>query len=235
MLKTVGEQQDERRRLSPRDRHSAEPGRSVVEPRQPQDRPLRRGRHRGDGGGARASPSLTEDDRFHLHFALGKALEDRGDSPRPASPIMPTGNRLRRASTRLRRRPTSTRMSTASIALFTPDFFAAARGWGCPAPDPIFILGLPRAGSTLIEQILASHPPVEGTMELPDIPLIARRRGGRRSGGEPAATPIAWPTSTAKRWPRWASEYLERARRSSAIPTGPCSSTSCPTTGRMSG
>src|SRR6202043_360147 len=58
-------------------------------------------------------------------------------------------------------------------AVFTADFFAARRDAGCPAADPIFIVGLPRAGSTLIEQILASHSAVEGTMELPDIPRFA--------------------------------------------------------------
>ena len=62
-----------------------------------------------------------------------------------------------------------------SIALFTPDFLAERAGQGCDAPDPIFILGMPRAGSTLIEQILSSHSLVEGTSELPDIPALARR------------------------------------------------------------
>ena len=61
----------------------------------------------------------------------------------------------------------------------TPAFFAARQGWGCPAPDPIFILGLTRAGSTLLEQILASHPLVEGTQELPDIQRYALDMHGR--------------------------------------------------------
>jgi hypothetical protein len=56
-----------------------------------------------------------------------------------------------------------------SRALFSSEFFAARSGWGAPAPDPIFIVGLPRSGSTLLEQILSSHPAVEGTMELPDV------------------------------------------------------------------
>ncbi len=59
------------------------------------------------------------------------------------------------------------------------DFFRARAGWGCTAPDPVFIVGLPRAGSTLVEQILASHPAIEGTMELPDILVLARKLGGR--------------------------------------------------------
>jgi hypothetical protein len=70
-------------------------------------------------------------------------------------------------------------------ALFTPDFFEARAGWGCPSAEPIFIVGLPRSGSTLVEQILASHSAVEGTMELPDITALARRVGrldSRRDG-----------------------------------------------------
>ena len=120
---------------------------------------------------------LADDDRFHLHFALGKAFEDRGEAERSFGHYA-EGNRLRRAlidydssimGEHVRR----------SIDLFTPDFFEARANWGNPAPDPIFIVGLPRAGSTLIEQILASHPAIEGTTELPDIPMIAKRLGGR--------------------------------------------------------
>ncbi len=73
-----------------------------------------------------------------------------------------------------------------SKALFTKEFFAARAGAGIAAPDPIFILGLPRAGSTLLEQILASHSLVEGTMELPDIPRIARELAGSNGGDEAA-------------------------------------------------
>jgi hypothetical protein len=80
-----------------------------------------------------------------------------------------------------------TRFVRRSIALFTPEFFAARTGWGAAAADPIFILGLPRAGSTLLEQILASHSLVEGTMELPDLPQIARELALRGAGGADAA------------------------------------------------
>jgi hypothetical protein len=68
-----------------------------------------------------------------------------------------------------------------SKAVFTPEFFAARAGGGAPARDPIFIVGMPRAGSTLLEQILASHSQVEGTMELPNIPQIARELAGEGS------------------------------------------------------
>jgi hypothetical protein len=69
--------------------------------------------------------------------------------------------------------------------MFTGRFLAEREGWGAPAGDPIFIVGLPRSGSTLIEQILASHSAVEGTMELPDIGLIANRLAKTTRGGYP--------------------------------------------------
>jgi hypothetical protein len=78
-----------------------------------------------------------------------------------------------------------------SRALFTPEFFQARAGWGLEDPAPIFVVGLPRSGSTLIEQILASHSQVEGTMELPDIVTLARGLGGRRRGAEAPAYPDA--------------------------------------------
>ena len=65
------------------------------------------------------------------------------------------------------------------IAVCTPAFFARRAGWGNPAADPIFILGLPRSGSTLLEQILASHSQVEGTQELSDIQRIVQELQGR--------------------------------------------------------
>jgi len=118
---------------------------------------------------------LSEDDRLHLHFALGKALEDRGEAE-DSFRHYARGNAIRREQ--LPYDPTDTDEQVArAAAIYTPEFFAARAGWGCPAPDPIFILGMPRAGSTLIEQILASHSQVEGTMELPDIPALAARIG----------------------------------------------------------
>ena len=128
------------------------------------------------------SADIAEDDRFHLHFALGKAFEDRGQAE-PSFVHYGTANRLRRAT--LTYEPADiTRHVERSIAFFTAELFAARAGQGCAAADPIFIVGLPRAGSTLIEQILASHPAIEGTSELPDIPAIARRLGGRKSSGD---------------------------------------------------
>jgi tetratricopeptide (TPR) repeat protein len=114
-------------------------------------------------------------DRYHLHFALGKALEDQEDWQRSFDHYA-EGNRLRRQE-----RPYDPeRMTThveRTVALF--DRASLTRGGGHSSREPIFIVGLPRAGSTLIEQILASHSEVEGTMELPDIGTIAADLGGR--------------------------------------------------------
>ena len=122
---------------------------------------------------ALARADIAPEDRFHLDFALGKALEDRGDAA-AAFAHYAAGNALRRESLDYDADETS-RFVDVLIALATPEFLAARAGRGFAATDPIFVLGMPRAGSTLVEQILASHSAVEGTSELPDIPLLARR------------------------------------------------------------
>jgi tetratricopeptide (TPR) repeat protein len=116
-------------------------------------------------------PDLSDEDRLHLHYALGKALEDLGDDG-PAFENYAEGARIRRGQVAYDTAATTTHTER-SMTLFTPAFFADRAGWGDPDPAPIFIVGLPRSGSTLIEQILASHSAVEGTMELPHVGLIA--------------------------------------------------------------
>ncbi len=111
------------------------------------------------------------DDRLHLHFALGKAYDDAAEHE-PAFRHYAAGNAIRSAQLGYRAAETSAAVD-AIIAACTPEFFATRADAGDPAPDPIFILGMPRAGSTLIEQILSCHSAIEGTMELPDIPALA--------------------------------------------------------------
>ncbi|HKE97270.1 MAG TPA: sulfotransferase, partial [Povalibacter sp.] len=126
-----------------------------------------------------ARQDLTPEDRFHFHFALGKALEDARAYPASFEHYA-QGNALRREM--ISYDPQETTATTGrTMALFTPEFVASRKGVGCPALDPIFIVGLPRSGSTLLEQILASHPLVEGTQELPDIIAIANELGGRKT------------------------------------------------------
>jgi tetratricopeptide (TPR) repeat protein len=120
---------------------------------------------------ALASPAIGAEDRFHLEFALGKAEEDAAAYGASFAHYL-AGNRLRRSLIDYSAEETQAEAARKQ-ALYTPEFFAAREGWGCPAADPIFVVSLPRAGSTLIEQILASHSAVEGTMELPDIAALA--------------------------------------------------------------
>jgi hypothetical protein len=119
---------------------------------------------------------LATDDRVNLHFALGKALEDRGEDA-AAFEHYRRGGEIRRAEG-FDPRPAESDMMARARRIFTSAFFAAREGGGSPAEDPIFIVGLPRSGSTLIEQILASHSLVEGTMELSDIGHLTSHMGG---------------------------------------------------------
>jgi predicted Zn-dependent protease len=128
---------------------------------------------------------LSEEDRLHFEFSLGKALEDEGryqESFEHYSSGNAIGRKMHPYSA-----AENTRFMRHTKASFTAGFFGSRAGTGSPDPAPIFIVGLPRAGSTLIEQILASHSQVEGTMELPDMPQIARELVGRNDDA-PAGT-----------------------------------------------
>jgi tetratricopeptide (TPR) repeat protein len=126
---------------------------------------------------------LTDDDRLHFEFALGKALEDRQFYEQSFTHYA-MGNALRRKHHAYDADEHSAFVRR-SIALYTKEFHADRRASGCPAPDPIFIVGMPRSGSTLLEQILASHTLVEGTMELPTLPAIVLQLTGGQAQ-EPA-------------------------------------------------
>jgi tetratricopeptide (TPR) repeat protein len=120
------------------------------------------------------APDLSEEDRFHLDFALGKAMHDAGRTD-DAFRHYSEANALRLKSQPYDRDKIRVTVDRC-ITLFSAEAFAEHAG-GCAAPDPIFIVGMPRAGSTLVEQILASHSLVEGTSELADIPALARTVG----------------------------------------------------------
>ena len=127
-----------------------------------------------------ARPDLAFMDRVHLSFALGKALEDR-QRHEESFAAYDQGNALKRAQTRYSADTMSAELERQK-EFCTPDLFEKHAGEGHPAPDPIFILGLPRAGSTLLEQILASHSQIDGTLELPNILALAHRLRGRKAG-----------------------------------------------------
>lgn len=123
-----------------------------------------------------ASEDVPPVDRWHLCFALGKALEDRGNYEESFK-YYSRGNFLKRSESRYR--PEIIELNTKlQIDVCTREFFTARSGCGVPSNEPIFIIGLPRSGSTLIEQILASHSSVEGTQELPNVPRIVQELNG---------------------------------------------------------
>ena len=118
-------------------------------------------------------PALSDEDRVHLDFALGKAFHDAGRVDEAF------GHYSRANALRLKTHPYSDRFTAKvdrCIEKLTAEAFADRKG-GCEAPDPIFIVSLPRSGSTLLEQILSSHSLVEGTTELQDIPALAQKIG----------------------------------------------------------
>ncbi len=125
-------------------------------------------------------PDIAAEDRLHLHYALGKALEDQKDY-QGSFENYARGSALRHAQMSYDPQDT-TRAVARSRSLMTRAFFDERMGFGSPSREPIFILGLPRSGSTLIEQILASHSQVQGTMELPDIGFIARDMDRTKEG-----------------------------------------------------
>lgn len=132
-----------------------------------------------------ALASVSTENKFHLCFALGKAFEDRGDYAESFG-YYERGNSLKRSESGYRSEIVEADLES-QRKLFDKDFFDVRGGYGCPSEEPIFILGLPRAGSTLLEQILASHSLVDGTMELANIIGTANRLNGqkRRSGMAP--------------------------------------------------
>jgi len=160
--------------------------------------------------GAESRATIAEVDRFHLCFALGKALEDRERYAESFDYYM-RGNTLQRAASRYR--PESLELNTqAQIEVCTPELFARHKGSGAPAADPIFIVGLPRSGSTLIEQILASHSAVEGTQELSDVPRIVAGLRGRESVHDKPRYPALLAQLSPEDYRRLGEKYLHDTR-----------------------
>jgi len=145
-------------------------------------------------------------DRYHLCFALGKALEDRA-AYAESFQYYERGNQLKKTETRYKPGLLE-RDVRLQISLCTSELFTARQGVGCARPDPIFIVGLPRAGSTLIEQILASHSCVEGTMELADIPRLVQHLNGRHHLDAPPRYPAVLPELTAEQLRRYGEKFI---------------------------
>jgi tetratricopeptide (TPR) repeat protein len=163
---------------------------------------------------AEAAPSTPFIDRYHLCFALGKALEDGVDgAPDYCTSFQyyERGNALKKEETRYDPERIGREFRTQK-EVFDAEFLQSRSGQGCSAPDPIFIVGLPRAGSTLLEQILASHSQVDGTMELPNILALAHRLNGRRMIGDDPRYPAILRELEADRLHDFGEKYIEDTR-----------------------
>jgi tetratricopeptide (TPR) repeat protein len=159
---------------------------------------------------AEESVNIRQVDRYHMCFALGKALEDRGEYAESFA-FYERGNVLKKTECRYRPEPLE-RNARLQASLCTREFFAARQGVGCPDPSPIFIVGLPRSGSTLIEQILSSHSRVEGTMELADIPRLVQDLRGREEIDSTPRYPGVLAELTAEDFTRLGEQYLSDTR-----------------------
>ena len=156
-----------------------------------------------------ARESLVEEQRANFFFALGKAYEDKQDYDQ-AFEYYARGNENRRD--RESYDPVQTvDLHDRFIRTFSREFFDERRGAGCDSNAPILIVGLPRSGSTLIEQILASHPDVEGTHELPDLGRVARSVGLGREDRK--AYPEAMTLLSNEELKQAGEEYLRRTER----------------------
>ena len=156
-----------------------------------------------------SAPSATAEDRAQLCFALGRIFEERR-AYAESFDFYARGNATRRAAQRVDPE-VAIRTMQRQRQVCTAEFFAARRGFGCPRPDPIFIVGMPRSGSTLIEQILASHPQIDGTRELADLPRLVHQFRDRKPG-EPPRYPGILAELTAEECRRMGEIYLEDTR-----------------------
>jgi tetratricopeptide (TPR) repeat protein len=157
-----------------------------------------------------AAASTSVIDRYHLCFALGKAHEDRADYAESWR-CYERGNALLRAASRYRPEPVE-RNTTNQQRICTREFFAARQDYGVGSNEPIFIVGLPRSGSTLIEQILASHSQVDGTQELADVPRFVLELQGREPDLDNPRYPAILTDLPRAAFEQFATRYLEDTR-----------------------
>jgi tetratricopeptide (TPR) repeat protein len=152
------------------------------------------------------APASHPVDRYHLCFALGKGHEDRGEYA-DSWQFYERGNSLKRAESPYRPEIVESD-ARRQMEVCTAEFFAARTGVGSPDADPILIVGLPRSGSTLLEQILASHSQVEGTQELPDIQRIVLELEGHDSDADHPRYPGTLAGMSSEDFRRLGQRYL---------------------------
>ncbi len=155
-------------------------------------------------------PDCTREDHFHLCFALGKALEHRKQFAESFHYYL-RGNDIKEKLEQYDADLTADNARRIQ-AVCTMDFLSAPPASGCQAPDPIFVVGLPRAGSTLLEQILASHSLVDGTKELVDILAMVTRLGGKKLKSDVSLYPELLPDLSAAQLDELGREYIDRTR-----------------------
>ena len=156
------------------------------------------------------SDATALEDKIHFSFALGKAMEDAEDYAASAKYYL-LGNELKKEQTQYDKERMSYKLELQQ-KFCTTELFQNFGNSGCLAPDPIFIVGLPRAGSTLLEQILASHSMVDGTLELNNIPAIAHRLNGRRSVNEEPRYPQVLEKLTPEIAQRLGQTYIDETQ-----------------------
>ena len=157
-----------------------------------------------------SSIDLEVDDRVHFCFALGKHFEDQKDYATSFG-YYDRGNELRQKQLGFSAKLLSSRLAL-QTKVMTSTLFAKYAGSGCQDADPIFIVGLPRAGSTLLEQILASHSQVDGTQELPNIGALAYKLDGRRAIADEPTYPYCLEDIDQKELQKFGEQFLEDTR-----------------------
>lgn len=157
-----------------------------------------------------ADAELSKKERWHFHFALGKAYEDTKEYEKSFQHYA-DGNALY-LSSHSHDADFITKRTDRLIEAFTREFFEERAGMGCSSPDPIFIIGMPRAGSTLLEQILSSHSAVEGTSELPDMISLAHDLRKEAETDQIAAYTTVLPLKNAAELQALGEQYIESTR-----------------------
>ncbi|RCL41058.1 MAG: sulfotransferase family protein [Gammaproteobacteria bacterium] len=157
-----------------------------------------------------SSTSTIITDRIHLNFALGKYYEDSKLFDK-SFVHYERGNELQQSQQHYKKEH-MTDVLNLQIEYCNSALFESKKEFGHDAADPIFIVGLPRAGSTLLEQILASHSKVEGTLELPNIPALAYKLAGRKTVNETPDYPKNLSTLSAETLEKFGKDYLDETR-----------------------
>ena len=157
-----------------------------------------------------SNEQLGHTNRIHICFSLGKALEDRGEY-RESFSYYERGNELKRVQSRYTADEMTVELQAQS-EVCTAELFEKHAGHGYAAPDPIFIVGLPRAGSTLLEQILASHSQIDGTLELPNILALAHRLRRRKRVTEESQYPKILHELTGDQLEEFGQKFIDETR-----------------------